>query len=138
MEVIMEVLVLPALIIGIWLILSHLRRQQFLKEYMLLQNKALEKGVELPANLKEPETYKTNWPNVVLRIGIISMTVGIAAILIGIYMLPDIPDIANDNDAIAVFATIKIIGLLITAFGVGNLICWILIDKKQNGRDKSE
>lgn len=127
----MEVLILPTLIIGIWLILSHIRRQQFTREYMLLQNKALEKGMELPANLKEPETYKTNWPNVVLRVGIISMAVGIAAILIGMYMLPDI--VANDNDAIAVFATIKIIGILVTAFGVGNLICWLLIDKKQNG-----
>ena len=135
----MEVLILPLLLIGIWLVLSHIRRQQFMREYMLLQNKALEKGVELPANLKEPEPYKTNWANVVLRVGIISMTVGIAAVLIGMYMLPDIPDIANDSDAIAVFATIKIIGILIAAFGLGNLICWFLVDKKQNGgRSESE
>lgn len=57
----MEVILLPAVIVGVWLVLSHIRRQQFLKDYVELQNKALEKGVTLPGDLKELVTVKTDW-----------------------------------------------------------------------------
>jgi hypothetical protein len=138
-EVGMEVLLLPAIIVGVWLVLSHIRRQQFLKEYMDLQNKALEKGVELPKDLKELATSKTNWAAVTLRVGIISLVLGVTGVLIGTIFLPNAPGVPTDNDTAAVFASFWAFGLLLAAFGVGNLICWFLIDKrKDGGHDKSE
>lgn len=139
MEVIMEVLLLPALLIGVWLILSHIRKQKFLNEYMDLQRKALEKGVALPQDLKELISAKMNWANVVLRIGIISLVLGIAGVLIIVYLIPGVPEISKDKDAIAAFTGFKAIGYLLAAFGVGNLICWFMIDKKRKGsRNRSE
>jgi len=133
----MEILLFPALIIGVWLVLRHIRRQQFLKEYLDLQNKALEKGVELPKDLKELMAGKTNWAGVMLRVGIISLVLGITGVLIGVFFLPNTPGIpAKDSDTVAIFASFWAFGLLLAAFGIGNLICWLLIDKRRGGGDK--
>jgi len=130
----MAALLLAALIAGVWLVLSHIRRQQFLKEYMELQNKALEKGVALPAELKELMTAKTNWAPVTLRVGIISLILGIMGVIIGLIILPHQPWVPHDADAAAVFSAFWAFGLLLAAFGVGNLICWFLIDRRQGGK----
>jgi hypothetical protein len=135
----MEVLLLPAVIVGVWLVLSHIRRHQFLKEYVELQNKALEKGVTLPGDLKELVTVKTDWAAVTLRVGIISLVLGIMGVIIGMFILPHQPGISKDADAAAIFVSFWAFGLLLAAFGVGNLICWFLIDKRRGGSgDKSE
>ena len=135
----MAVLLLPAVIVGVWLILSHIRRQQFLKEYMELQRKALEKGVALPGDLKEIATGKTDWAAVTLRVGIISLILGIMGFVIGMWVLPNMPLNPNDADAAAIFVTFQAFGLLLAAFGAGNLICWLLIDKRRGGKiDKGE
>jgi hypothetical protein len=133
----MEVLLLPAVIVAVWLVLSHIRKQQFLKEYMELQHKALEKGVALPGNLKE--TVKTDWAAVTLRVGIISLVLGIMGVIIGMVILPNQSWNPKDADAAAIFASFWAFGLLLAAFGVGNLICWLLIDKGRGGKiDKGE
>jgi len=133
----MEILLIPAVIVGIWLVLNHIRRQQFLKDYMELQHKALEKGVTLPEDLKEIATGKRNWSIVTLRVGIISLSLGIVGVIIGVFILPNLPLDPNDADAIAIFASFWIVGLLLAAFGIGNLICWYLIDKRKgNKKDK--
>jgi len=134
----MEVLLLPAVIVGVWLVLGHIRKQQFLKEYMDLQNKALEKGAELPKDLKELMAGKTNWAGVTLRVGIISLVLGITGVLIGMFFLPSTPGVPKDTDTAAIFASFWAFGLLLAAFGVGNLICWLLIDKRRGGGDKNE
>jgi len=135
----MAVLLLPAVIVGVWLILSHIRRQQFLKEYMELQRKALEKGVALPGDLKEIAAGKTDWAAVTLRVGIISLILGIMGFVIGMWVLPNMPLNPNDADAAAIFVTFQAFGLLLAAFGAGNLICWLLIDKRRGGKiDKGE
>ena len=92
------------MIVGVWLVLSHIRRQQFLKEYMELQRKALEKGVALPGDLKEIATAKTDWAAVTLRVGIISLVLGIMGVIIGMVILPNQPWSPKDADAAAVFA----------------------------------
>jgi hypothetical protein len=125
---------LSAVIIGVWLVLGHIRRHQFLKEYMALQSKALEKGVALPAELKELATAKTDWAPVTLRVGIIALILGIMGVVIGMFILPHQPWIPHDGDAPAVFATFWAFGLLLAAFGIGNLICWFLIDRKRGGK----
>lgn len=127
----MEILLIPAVIVSVWLVLSHIRRQQFLKEYLDLQNKALEKGVELPKDLKELVAGRTNWAGVTLRVGIISLVLGITGVLIGTVLLPGAPGVPNDADAGAVFISFWAFGLLLAAFGVGNLVCWLLMDKKR-------
>jgi len=135
----MEVLLFPAVIIGVWLVLNHIRRQQFLKEYMELQRKALEKGVALPGNLKEIAEVKTDWAAVTLRVGIISLVLGIMGVIIGAFILPNQSWNPKDTDTAAIFASFWIFGLLLAAFGVGNLIIWLLIDKRRRGKiDKSE
>jgi len=135
----MEVLLLAAVIVAVWLVLSHIRKQQFLKEYLELQRKALEKGVALPGNLKEIATVKTDWAAVSLRVGIISLVLGIMGMIIGMVILPNQSWNPKDADAAAIFTTFWAFGLLLAAFGVGNLICWFLIDKRRRGKiDKSE
>lgn len=129
----MEIIIIAAVIVGVWLVLNHIRRQQFLKEYLELQRQALEKGVALPSDLKEIATAKTEWAVVSLRIGILSLALGIMGVIIGMVILPNQSWIPNDADAGAVFAVFWAIGLLLTAFGVGNLVCWFLIDKKRRG-----
>ncbi len=135
----MEIIIIAAVIVGVWLVLNHIRRQQFLKDYLELQRQALEKGVALPEDLKEIATARTDWAGVSLRVGILSLVLGIMGVIIGMVMLPNQPWIPNDADTAAVFAVFWALGLLLAAFGVGNLICWILIDKKRSRRiDKGE
>jgi len=125
--------------VGLWLVLNHIRRRQFLKEYLELQHKALEKGVALPADLKEIATARTDWAAVSLRVGILSLVLGTMGVIIGMVILPSQPWVPNDADTAAVFAVFWAFGLLLAAFGVGNLICWLLIDKKRNRKSgKSE
>ncbi len=130
----MEVILIPAIVVSVWLVLSHIRRQQFLKEYMELQRKALEKGVALPVDLKEIATVKTNWGSVTLRVGIISLILGIMGVIIGMVILPNQPWNPKDADTAAIFATFWAFGLLLAAFGVGNLVCWLLIDRRRGGK----
>jgi len=130
----MEVLLLAALIVAVWLVLSHIRKERFLKEYLELQRQALEKGVALPGDLKEMAAGKTDWAGVSLRVGIISLVLGITGVIIGMVMLPSQPWVSMDTDTAAIFATFWALGLLLAAFGVGNLICWFLIDRRRRGR----
>lgn len=135
----MEVILLPAVIVGVWLILSHIRRQQFLKDYMEIQNKALDKGVDLPGDLKELATAKTDWAAVTLRVGIISLILGIVGVIIGMFILPHQSGIPKDGDTAALFVSFWAFGMLLAAFGVGNLICWFLIDRRKGDKtDKGE
>ena len=131
----MEIILIAAVIVGLWLVLNHIRRQQFLKEYLELQHKALEKGVALPGDLKEIVTAKTDWAAVSLRVGILSLVLGIMGVIIGMVILPSQSWSPKDADTAAVFAVFWAFGLLLAAFGVGNLICWSLIDKKRRGQD---
>jgi hypothetical protein len=128
----MEIILVAAVIVGLWIVLNHIRRRQFLKEYLELQSKALEKGITLPGDLKEIATARTDWAAVTLRVGILSLALGIMGVIIGMVILPNQPWIPNDADAAAVFAVFWALGLLLAAFGAGNLICWLLIDKKRD------
>ena len=134
----MEFFLIAALIIGVWLVLGHIRRQQLLKEYLDLQSKALEKGTELPGDLKELVSGKTDWAGMTLRVGIISLVLGITGVLIGKFFLPGAFEATKDTDAPMVFASFWALGLLLAAFGVGNLICWFLIDKRRGGCGKNK
>jgi hypothetical protein len=131
----MEIIIIAAVIVGAWLVLDHIRRRQFFGQYMELQHKALDKGVELPAGLKEIATGRTDWAGVSLRVGILSLVLGIMGVIIGMVILPNQPWSPKDADAAAVFAVFWAFGLLLAAFGVGNLICWFLIDKKPGGKN---
>jgi hypothetical protein len=128
----MEIIIIAAVIVGLWLVLNHIRRQQFLKEYLELQRQALEKGVALPADLKEIATARTDWAAVSLRVGILSLFLGIMGVVIGMVVLPHQSWAPKDADTAAVFAVFWSLGLLLAAFGAGNLICWLLIDKKRD------
>ena len=135
----MEALFIAAVVVVIWIVLSHIRRRQFLKDYLDLQRQALEKGVALPGDLKELAAGKTDWAGVSHRIGIISLVLGIMGVVIGVWILPDIPWNTRDADAPAIFASFWAVGLLLAAFGVGNLISWLVIDKRRRRKiDKGE
>jgi hypothetical protein len=133
-EVDMEIILLPAVIVGVWLILSHIRRQQLLKDYMEIQNKALDKGVTLPDDLNALATAKTDWAAVTLRVGIISLILGIVGVIIGLVILPNQPGMLEDRDATEALAVFWAFGMLLAAFGVGNLICWFLIDRRRGDK----
>lgn len=129
----MSGVLVAAVVVAIWLVLSHMRRQLFLKEYMALHHKALEKGVALPGDLEDLATARADWPAVTLRLAIVSLVLGITGVIIGMFILPGQPWVARDADAPAIFATFWATGLLLAAFGLGNLICWLVIDRKQAG-----
>lgn len=128
----MEIILIAAVIVGLWIVLNHIRRRQFLKEYLELQSKALEKGLTLPGDLKEIAMARTDWASVSLRVGILSLALGTMGVIIGMAILPNQSWIPTDADAAAVFAVFWAFGLLLAAFGAGNLICWLLIDKKRD------
>ena len=130
----MEILLLPAVVVAIWLVLGHIRKQQFLKEYMALQHKALEKGAAVPADVRYVATVKPDWAAVNLRVGIISLVLGITGIIIGVYILPGQLTPSKDADVVAILATFWAIGLLVAAFGVGSLVGWFVIDRRRAGR----
>jgi hypothetical protein len=130
----MEALLVAAVIVGVWVVLSHLRKERFLKEYMELQRQALEKNVALPEDLKEIATAKTDWAAVSLRVGIISLVLGITGVIIGLVILPSQSWNPKDVDTAAVFTVFWAFGLLLAAFGVGHLLCWLLVDKKRRGK----
>ena len=130
----MEIVLLPAVVVAVWLVLGHIRKQRFLKEYMALQHEALEKGVALPRDLNDIATVKTDWAAVTLRVGIISVVLGITGVIIGMYILPSQLGASKDADVIAIFASFWAIGLLLAAFGLGNLICWLMIDRRRATR----
>jgi Domain of unknown function (DUF6249) len=130
----MEVLLLPSVILAVWLVLGHIRKQQFLKEYMALQHEALEKGVALPGDLKDLATVRTDWAAVSLRLGIISVVLGIMGVIIGMYLLPSQLGPSKDADVVAILVSFWAIGLLLAAFGLGNLICWLMIDRRRATR----
>jgi hypothetical protein len=131
----MEVILIAAIIAGVWLILSHIRRQQFLKDYVELQNKAIDKGVNLSGDLKElATTAKTDWGAVTLRVGIISLILGVVGVIIGMVILPNMPGMDMDSDTTEIMAIFWAFGMLLAAFGVGNLICWFLIDRRKSAK----
>jgi predicted outer membrane lipoprotein len=132
----MEVVLVPALIVGAWVVLNHIRKQQFLKEYLELQRKALEKGVTLPVDVKDVATAKTDWAAVSLRVGVLSLVLGITGVIIGLVLLPGQTWNSKDTDTAAIFASFWIFGLLLAAFGIGNLICWFVLDKKRSRRNR--
>jgi hypothetical protein len=60
-------------------------------------------------------------------------------VIIGMVILPSQSWSPKDADTAAVFAVFWAFGLLLAAFGFGNLICWFLIDKRKNREiDKGE
>lgn len=130
----MEVLLLPAVIVAVWLILSHIRKQHFLKEYMALQHKALEKGAAVPGILEDIAPGRTDWGTVTLRVGILSVIVGSMGVVIGLFILPGQLGGSKDADVVAILATFWAIGLLVAAFGLGNLVCWFVIDRRRTGK----
>jgi len=135
----MDVLLLPAVVLALWLVLSHVRKQRFLKEYMVPQHEALEKGVALPGNLKDIATARTDWATVSLRVGIVSVVLGLTGVLIGMYILPGRLGTSQDADVVAILASFWAIGLLLAAFGLGDLICWLIVDRRRaDGIGKDE
>jgi hypothetical protein len=56
-------------------------------------------------------------------------------VIIGMVILPSQIWSPKDTDTAAVFAVFWAFGLLLAAFGVGNLICWFLIDKKRRSQN---
>lgn len=133
----MEALIVAELVLAVWIVLGHMRKQLFLKEYLALQHKALEKGVALPADLEDLATARMDWSAVTLRLAILSLVLGITGVIIGMFILPGQTWIAKDADAPAIFASFWAMGLLLVAFGLGNLICWLVIDRKRAGKTSS-
>jgi hypothetical protein len=71
---------------------------------------------------------------VTLRLAILSLVLGITGVIIGMFILPGQPWVARDADAPAIFASFWAMGLLLVAFGLGNLICWLVIDRQRAGK----
>ncbi|MBM3312286.1 MAG: hypothetical protein FJY80_12360 [Candidatus Aminicenantes bacterium] len=131
----MEAILIAAVVVGVWIVLVHIRKQRFLKEYLELQRQALEKGVTLPGDLPEAVSGKTDWAAVSLRLGVLSLVLGITGVVIGMLILPSLTWDAKDVDTNAIFASFWVVGLLLAAFGIGNLVCWLLIDRKRGKKN---
>jgi hypothetical protein len=116
----MEIVAL--IIFGVWIVLNHLRKQTLVKDYLELQKKALEKGEKV--SLKELIMFEHSRTQNSLRLGIIALILGLAVFLVGFM---DITPNPSDTDPIEII--FQITGIIIVAFGIGNLAVWKLIDK---------
>lgn len=123
----MEVVVIAVIILGIWMVLNHLRRQTLVKDYLDLQKKALEKGEKV--SLKELIMFEHSRTQNSLRLAIIALILGLAVFLVGFM------DISQDPDK-PVELIFQISGIIIGAFGIGTLLTWILIDKPRGDKMK--
>lgn len=118
----MPLVAIGVILVLIWLILNHLRKQQLTKELINLQRIALEKGVELPnKDLLQMDTGSKTFS---LRIAIISLCLGLALIAIAQF----IPEGHRDQDGLLV---LRIIGSLTLALSLGNFLSWVFIDRKR-------
>ena len=68
----MEIFIIGVIILAVWMILNHLRKQTLVKDYLDLQKKALEKGEKV--SLKELIIFEHSRTLNSLRIGIIAFT----------------------------------------------------------------
>ena len=117
----MTILLLAALVLGIWLVLDYFRKQQLMKEIIGLQRQALEKGVDTPS--LDALLRRLGSRDLSLRVGILSLCVGGALVAVT-FLIPG--SVVDAEDAILVF---RIIGILAGALGIGNLAIWFLIDR---------
>ena len=122
----MAALILPFIIILVWLVLNHQRRQQFMKGYLDLQQKALDKGEKI--YIPEIFIFEHSRSHNALRIAIIVVTLGLTLFLISFFNFPD-----PDEPVGLVF---KIMGIIVGAFGIGVFISWWLIDKPKGDQMK--
>jgi hypothetical protein len=118
--------ILPFIIIGVWLVLNHQRRHQFMKDYLDLQKKALEKGEKV--SFIELFQFEHSRSQNSLRIAIIAIVLGVTLYLISFINFPD------TNDPVDLIFLIT--GIIIGAFGIGVLVTWWIIDKPKADRIK--
>jgi len=119
----MPLITIGVILIVIWLVLNHIRKQQITKELIDLQKTALEKGLPVPN--KDLIQLETSSKTFSLRVAIISLCLGLAMIIITIFIAHSR---WSDDDGILVM---RIIGSLILALGLGNFLSWIFIDRKR-------
>ena len=117
--------VVAVIIVGIWIVLHHLRRYTLIKDYLDLQKKALDKGEQI--SLKELMQLEHSRTQNFLRLGIIALILGLAVFGVGFMNIPSTPD----EPIKLVF---QISGIIILAFGIGSLAVWKVIDKPRGER----
>ncbi|MBN1940199.1 MAG: hypothetical protein JW843_11485 [Candidatus Aminicenantes bacterium] len=119
----MPLVVIGVLIILIWLVLNHIRKQQIMKDVIALQKTAMEKGLELPnKDLLQVDTGSKTFS---LRVGIISLCLGLALVLIAQF----VPDVTRgDQEGVMI---LRIVGTLTLALSLGNFLSWFFIDRKR-------
>jgi len=114
----MEIL-LPFIIIVIWLVLNHLRRHQFMKDYFNLQKQALEKGEKI--SFTELFQFELSRSQNFLRLAIIAIILGITLFFISFFNFP-----VGDDPMDLIF---RISGITVGGFGIGLYLTWFFIDK---------
>ena len=118
----MQIFLLAGLVLGIWLILDHLRRRQVLREVIALQKQAIEKGVEAPS--LETLLRRIGGGDSSLRLAIIFLCLAGALAAVS-FLVPS--SIVDSREAILIF---RIMGILAGAFGIGNLLIWLVLDRR--------
>ena len=116
------ILFMAVVIIGVWLILKHLRTKKFTQDYMEYKKKAIEKEVDTTnSDLIFFEHSKQAWS---LRIALIAFSIGLTFILLIVLFTFLFPDF--ETDVKKLFITV---GALLMALGIGAFFNWKLIDK---------
>ena len=107
-----------------WIVLNHLRRDRFMRDYMRLLSESTKEGFGPSSQrLYALEEYLQKGS---LRRSIMAFTLGITVLLI-----PLLRNLVKTegvrNGALAG-------GILICAYGIGNLVIWLLIDRPHSKR----
>jgi hypothetical protein len=119
----MPLIAVGVLLVLIWMVLNHIRKQQIMKDLIDLQKTALEKGLDLPN--KDLLQLDTGSKTFSLRVAIVALCLGLALILIAQF----IPDVYRaDRDGIMI---LRIVGILTLALSLGNFLAWLFIDRKR-------
>jgi hypothetical protein len=107
-----------------WIVLNHLRRDRFMRDYMRLLSESTKEGND-PSNqrLLALEEYLQKGS---LRRSIMAFVLGITVLVI--------PLLRNLVRTEGVRNGALVGGILICAYGIGNLLIWLLIDRPRSER----
>ncbi|UCF05863.1 MAG: hypothetical protein JSV33_02160 [bacterium] len=107
-----------------WIVLNHLRRDRFMRDYMRLLSESTKEGNGLfNQRLLALEEYMQKGS---LRRSIMAFVLGITVLVI--------PLLRNLIRTEGVRNGALVGGILICAYGIGNLLIWLLIDRPRSER----
>ena len=122
-------LIIPACVLLIlWIVLNHSRKQHIERDYIELRRIAIEKGVNMPQS--EGPFASSNAKESSLRVAVIALAIGVAFLIIPLVGLTS-PGSGEREFFVG-------LAILTLAFGSANLLLWFVLDRSRRGKSSTE